>query len=389
MNNQLFRFFSTFSLCWILTTSTMIGMMSSTAYKADSFIVKPQFSQDYFVFAPYLFSSSYADNAFNEQGEKVSFLQQFGAQPLLQRFVDPSITNDDSIGKGLYSGQLHIQELNVSCIKNLTHGFFIQAGTVIQNTTIDTISINYTPSESPLSPEQINYLEQFYQLIPQKINRSGMLTSGIYTGYSTTLSNFTTIDFIDITTKLGITSPESMHEINHSNLQFPNNDNNHFGYPIIITTSLGLHDWITLGCHGSVTVWQDAMKYMPIDQNNNFFITTQDMAMISKKPRLTSGLYCEADHIFQGFSATLAYTYNTNFTTTIRPLHQEEYPFSYTYQPWSMGSMYLQADFDFATEITPNAPILKILYTFPIHGKLSSKTNSLCGSCTIQMSYNF
>ncbi len=216
MNYQLLRFFYIVTIYLLSITTPIFSMVSSTSYKTDSFIYKPQFSKDYFVFAPYIFSSSYADHAFNEHGEKVPFLQQFGKQPLLKRFTDSSISNDESMGYGLYSGQLHIQEINISCIKNMQHGFFLQAGTVIQNTTIDTISISFDTQDTSLSAEQINYLEQFHHKIPTKINRSGMLTSGLYTGYATTFYNFENIDFIDITTKFGITSPESMHTINHS-----------------------------------------------------------------------------------------------------------------------------------------------------------------------------
>ncbi len=386
-------------LCTTAIHHDLPAVLTVSQYKPDSFFQKPYFSQNDFTNISAIFSGGFASQAYNKNGQKVPYLQQFGPENLLKKFTDPSLAKDnsDSFGQGQLTGEFHIRELILSCYKNMDHGFFIEGTAVIQDLLVDNISVQFIPTSITLTNEQEVYLQNLQQKLPTSINNSGMFTTAYYAGYSKTFLDFTDIDFVDVTIKIGFMSPQAMTDSNISILQLPFNQNFNFGYPLIAAASLGVLDWLTIGCNGSIIPWQSATKNIPMNNTlsgNNLLVTQSGIAKIERGPLLASSIYLEADHFHQRLSTTFGYAYTKNYAYTITPIDQSNFPKNLVNQSsllnsWSFGSIYMQFDVDFACESNPSAPIVTALCNMPIAGELSSKTTIFGGSYSLQLSYTF
>ncbi len=104
-------------LCTLAFNHTMQAILSVSQYKPDSFIQKPYFVQDDFTNISSSFSGGFASQAFNKNGKKVPYLQQFGSEDFLKRFTDSSLAHDDtqSFGQGQLTGEFHVREIILSC----------------------------------------------------------------------------------------------------------------------------------------------------------------------------------------------------------------------------------------------------------------------------------
>lgn len=279
----------------------------------------------------------------------------------------------------------------------MQRGFFIEGATSIQDLSMNSIHLDFAQVVTPATQEQIHYLEQLQQKLPQTINQAGMFTTALYAGYHKTFLDFKHLDFIDLQIKAGITSPQAMSKTNQTLLQFPWMQNINFGYPIIITTSFGLLDWITLGCNGAVIPWQSTIATVPLRNNvtqNNILIQDLQVANVERGPLLTTSIYFEADHFHQNLSTIIAYCYTKSCAYTIIPIDQINTQLALVNQlslleSWSLGSIYLEFNIDFACESKPNAPVLSFFCNIPITGQLCPETNIFGGACNLQLSYAF
>ncbi|MDP3788061.1 MAG: hypothetical protein Q8Q60_01925 [Candidatus Chromulinivorax sp.] len=385
-------------ICLTVSNHDLSAVLSVSQYKPDSFFQKPYFHQDNFANVSTIFSGGFASQAYNQTGQKVPYLQQFGTENLLKKFTDSSLPDSDidSFGQGQLTGEFHVREIIVACYKNMIHGFFIEGATVIQDLFINTISVDFVESSTSLTEQQIAYLQDLQNNLPASIGRSGMFTTALYAGFNKTFLDFTHLDFIDLTIKTGFMSPQAMSDTNTSILQLPLGNMN-FGYPVIAAASLGVLDWITIGCNGSVIAWQSATKTISMNNtlsDNNLLISQSGRAIIQRGPLLATSIYFEADHFHQGLSATIAYSYTKNCAYTISPIDQIQFPAALANQSalldsWSFGSLYMQFDIDFACESSPNAPVITVFCNIPITGQLCPKTTIFGSSCSLQLSQTF
>ena len=79
---------------------------------------------------------------------------------------------------------------------------------------------------------------------------------------------------------------------------------------------------------------------------------------------------------------------------TLSPLNQIEFPTTNINQssllhPWNLTSMFLQLDYNAASEKRPNAPYLSLFYTIPLAGKLYPKMNIVGGAYALSVKYDF
>ena len=375
------------------------AVLTVSQYKPDSFFQTPYFNENDYTNISAIFSGGFASQAYNQQSQKVPYLQQFGTENLLKKFVDQTLPYNDltSFGQGLLDGNFHVREMILSCYKNMNQGFFIESAVVIQDLFINSITVQYAPSNLPLTDDQITYLQDLQQKLPISLGQSGMFTATVYAGYSKSFVDFTHIDFIDLTIKTGFMAPQAMTNNNNCFLQMPFYGNMNFGYPVIATASLGVLDWITVGCNGSIVPWQTTTKTIPLHNltsNNTLLGMQPGLAKIARRPLFVASLYFQADHFHQGASAIIGYSYTKNFAYKINPLNSINFPDQLVNESpltdsWSFGSLYLQFDIDFATHCKPNSPVVTIFCNIPIAGRICSKTTIFGSGCNLQISYKF
>jgi hypothetical protein len=381
-----------------LCHNPITAFLTVSQYKPDSFFQTPYFAQDNFTNIAVNISGGFASQAYNQQGQKVPYLQQFGTETFLKQFTDQSLPHDNTekFGQGFLDGQFHVREMIVSCYKNMNKGYFLESAIVIQDVSINHIDIAYTP-DTMLTESRLEYLEQLQQKLPENINQSGMFTTAVYAGYTKSFVNFTHLDFIDLTIKTGFMSPQAMTKNYDSFLQMPYYGNLNFGYPIIATGSLGLLDWITVGMNGSIVPWQTTTKTIPLKNTiseNTLLGMQPGLATIARGPLFVASLYFQADHFHQGTSAMIGYSYTKSYPYTITPFDIMNFPHqtnssSQLTDDWSFGSLYMQFDVDFATHCKPNSPLLTFYCNIPIAGHFCPKTTIFGSAYNLQISYKF
>ena len=242
--NMKFKINSLISCILIITTlfdNTIMAILTVSQYKPDSFFQTPYFAQDNFTNIAVNISGGFASQGYNQQGQKIPYLQQFGQETLLRQFTDQSLSHDntESVGQGFLDGQFHVREIILSCYKNMNKGYFVESAVVIQDLLINHIDIAYAP-HTTLTDNRIQYLEQLQQKLPENLNQSGMFTTAVYGGYTKSFVNFTHLDFIDLTIKTGFMSPQAMTKNYDSFLQMPYYGNLNFNF--IFTTCITYSD---------------------------------------------------------------------------------------------------------------------------------------------------
>jgi hypothetical protein len=383
----------------IISQNQLSAILTVSQYKPDSFFQAPYFVQDDFTNVSTIFSGGFASQAYNKNGHKVPYLQQFGTETFLKRFTDPSLPNNDTqnFGQGVLDGKFHVREMILSCYKNMDHGFFIEGAVVLQDLTVNNITAQYAPSSIPLTQDQIEYLQDLQLTLPVRIGQSGMFTAAFYGGYSHTFLNFINIDFIDLTIKTGFMAPQAMTNNLDNFVQLPFYGNYNFGYPIIATGSIGVLDWITVGCNASVVPWQTTTKTISLQtssSDNTLLGMQPGLATIERHPLCVASIYFQADHFHQGASAMIGYSYTKNFDYTITPINTTTFSTeiingSSLTDGWSFGALYLQLDIDFASHNKPNSPTVAVFCNIPIAGHFCPKTTIFGAACNLQISYKF
>ena len=108
------------------------------------------------------FSAGFANKAFNANGETVPFLQQYGTEDFLNRFIEPSLGPDNltSAGLGHISGKYHFKQFRFIYEQNIHHKLLFGAEISLQDLSITNITPEFISSEYPLSDNQITYLNK-------------------------------------------------------------------------------------------------------------------------------------------------------------------------------------------------------------------------------------
>lgn len=361
-------------------------------------IIKPEQSQPKLTVFTNKVTFGKASHAFDKQGNKVTYLQQYGSEDMLKQFTDESLSleNTDSFGKGLLEGSYSFKQVETSWSYNFSRHWRFEAHTTIQDASIEDIRITLQQKD-PLTADQTAYLKKLKNKLPNSWNKFGFSELQLLGVFNHTFENFKHLDFIDLTIKTGFTTPEWTESSSTTLFASPAKKNTHFGYPVSIQSSLGVLDWLTLGCHASAVIYQESQAQVHLQSHateNNLLISQIGTARIHQGPLISTGLFLEADHIAELVSLSLGYTYLYHGENSISPLALEKFPTAYANKPttlkaWSMSVITLQFEIDFATQDNPNAPIFTLSYSLPIQGKYSAKTSLWTGSCGLQFCYNF
>lgn len=384
--------------CLIITTQ-FFQTMNASQYNPNGFFLKPFKDLPYHTNASISFSAGSANTAFDRNGKTVPFLQQYGPEDFLERFVNPSIGLDnlESAGQGHISGIYQFKQYRFAYGHNIFHQLVFGTVFAIQDISITNINAKFIESEYPLSSNQINYLDKLNQSIPNTINQSGLFTATLYLGYNEKLINFNHIESLHVLLLAGISTPQSMENKNFSVLQHPCSANIHFGYPV--TTSINAHvrNWFSCGFSGLVAAFQPVTVTIPINKTseNNFLLFSQStQAKIDQAPFFAATLYAELKNPARGLVGTIAYNYSSYLGSKITPIDLTQFPAAHANKSialdgYSLGAILLQLDIDSSKNNNKVAPLVSFFVSIPIVGKLYQKTYLFGGSSTLQVSYIF
>jgi hypothetical protein len=346
------------------------------------------------------FTEGNTTQAYNENGVVVPYLQEYGPEDFLKRFIDTTLpkTNIETLGTIDFSGKFNFEQLNLFYNKNIHKNLFIGLATSIRNLSLTGISTNiHLDPGVVLNPEQLRGLDRFESKIPRSIDKSGIFATAIELGYNKIWNDFHDIDFIQFFMKGAISIPQWMTGHNVAALQYPIAGNITFSYPITAILSVGLLKHVNFGVYALMIPLQPTQLFLPVnrtDSNNQILLSEATRVQVNPKPLFSTVLYMELHDFLPKCQGTIGYGYAHGMQWSLTSLHEREFPSEKINQtkilaPWSISTMFFQVDYSFQSEKNPHAPSVSLFYTVPIAGILYPKMNTIGGAYHLSCSYDF
>lgn len=385
--------------CLLIVIHQLIEKTFASHYAPNIYYAKPSKDEPYLANPSLNFTAGFANEAFDANGKSVPYLQQYGSEDFLLRFIDPSIGLDslETAGQGYISGKYHFKQMNFSLEKNIFHHLLIGVISSFQDLTITDITPEFMYEDTSLLPSQAVYLEKLEQILPKNINISGMIGTVVYIAYNESITDFKNIDSIDVLLLAGMITPQIVKNDNKSILQFSPANNYHFGYPIIGSCTVGLHDWFGFGCTAQVIPYQPAQMMIPINKTgeNNFLLFSQEtQATIHQSPFLSGTLYVEIEKKDSGIKGSVAYSYSKYLQSVITPIDTTEFPVAHANRSilldgYSLGALLFELEIDYSRPTNKVAPIISFFYSMPVIGNYYQKAYLFGGEVNLQIDLNF
>jgi len=409
---------NSFFLLLVILTSSIPSLegMTTTMYKPSSKLQTPHFAKDQLTSFSAIYSAGNTTQAYNQFGNLCNPLEIYGQDTLSAQLLPPamiqyfllSIPADlvNDLGAVNFQGKFGVKELYLHFSKNLIYGFFLEGAALIRDLQISKITMqpNLNPALTPIQAQTVittlsDALNSNGSLLQPDggMRKYGLMQSYILAGWSHHFQNFQHIDFLDITFKAGLSLPEQCDQNFNDLFAFPFPGNRHIGFPIIANIGTGFLDWLNVGSTIIVMPWlanMDLYTLNPAGTNTTILVPFQDIATEKTNPFYHTSVYIEADHFFKGFSLRFSYLYTHNGKSTLTPANTARFPTnlvnqSPNLQSWDAKSILSEIEYDFATEESPDLPIIKFFYTIPLAGENIIKTPITGASLGCIFTYEF
>lgn len=390
---------TTIICCLFIIINQLCQTISASHYAPNIYYAKPSKDEPYLANPSLNFTAGFANEAFDAHGKAVPYMQQYGTEDFLLRFINPSLGPDslETAGQGYISGKYHFKQMNFSFEKNIFHHLLFGIISSFQDLTVSDIMPEFIYEEASLLPSQVVYLEKLEQIIPKNINITGMSATIVYMAYNESIMNFTSIHSLDVLLLAGIITPQLVKNDNRSILQFSPANNYHFGYPIIGAFTVGLRDWFGFGCTAQVIPYQPAQMMIPINNTgeNNFLLFSQEtQATINQSPFLSGTLYVEIENPTSGIKGAVAYSYSKYLQSVITPVDKAQFPVAHANRSilldgYSLGALLFELEIDCSKPHTKLAPIISFFFSMPVIGNYYQKAYLFGGECNLQINLNF
>lgn len=386
-------------ICYFVIMYQLCQTATASHYAPNVYYARPSKDEPHLANPSITFTAGFANEAYNRNGQSVPFLQQYGKEDFLLRFIDPSLGPDnlESAGQGLISGKYHFKQLNFVCEKNIFHKLLIGFITSFQDLSITEITPKFIYEEASLLPSQVVYLEKLEQVTPKSINTTGMNTTIFYIVYNERHSDFNHIDYFDTFLFAGISTPQAMKNENISIFQHALSANIYFGYPLIGAITVGVNNWFHLGLTGLVVPFQDAQTTIPINktgENNHLLFSQTTQARIKQSPFFSGTIYIELTKPESKATGTIAYSYSQYLDSTITPIDTRQFSTAHANKAilldgYDLGALLFELEIDCSSDTKKLAPIVSMFFSMPITGRFYPKAYIFGSECNLQISYNF
>ena len=390
---------TTIICCFFIIINQLCQSISASHYAPNIYYAKPSKDEPYLANPSLNFTAGFANEAFDAHGTSVPYLQQYGPEDFLLRFIDPSLGPDnlETAGQGYISGKYHFKQMTFLFEKNMFHHILFGIISSFQDLTITDITPKFIYAENSLLPSQVVYLEKLEQTIPKNINIAGMSSTVLYIAYNENMNNFNHIESFDVLLLAGIITPQIMKNDNQSILQYSPANNYYFGYPIIAAITIGVRDWFGFGATGQIIPYQPTQKMIPINRTseNNFLLFSQEtQANVQQSPFISGTLYVDIENPASGIKGAVAYTYSKYLQSVITPIDRSQFPFAHANRSilldgYTFGSLLFELEIDCSAPTKKLAPIISFFYSMPILGNYYQKVYFFGGECNLQINLEF
>ncbi|MBP6870340.1 hypothetical protein KBC04_05630 [Candidatus Babeliales bacterium] len=379
----------------IITPSLKI---QASSYGPSLLFHKPYCAEKYLADFFMSFSAGQTDEAYNRNGQVVPFLQQYGSEDLLKRFLDYSLPKNDNESAGIinFSGIFNFQRLNFFYHKNICHNLFFGISTSIQNLSVNQIDLDVQLNQT-LTDLELQRLEVFEAKIPKNLNSSGIYSTGIHLGYNKMFTDFESLHFLHLFLEGSLGIPQILYGHNLTILQYPLGGNIAFSYPTTAILALGISKYINVGFYGMIIPIQPRQVNAPVNaSNSNNQLLAMDVTRIqvNPKPVFSTAFYIEAHSFLPNFMATAGYGYSHGMKWSISSFNESDFPTEIInnneiLNAWTISSLFIQCDYSFASGKRPHAPTVSFYYTMPLAGIFYPKIQIIGGAYNMAIRYEF
>jgi hypothetical protein len=209
------------------------------------------------------------------------------------------------------------------------------------------------------------------------VNESGVGDFSLLLGWTINYQDTTHVDYIDITSKIGVLFPTGRTKNENRPFDLPLGYNGHYGLPVFVQASFGAFEWFTMGGHTGAVFLFDKTKTIRIKtaaEQNGLIALAQDTVEIDAGTVWTVGAYTKADHFAAGLSLLAGYSFNNkdadtlalknNFINTGKFINTD-----ITRQGWNMHVFHTSIEYDFATDFCKPGWRLSFFYNRILGGK--------------------
>ncbi len=329
---------------------SMYGNDSSHFWRPHAMWDEPRFAQKKLRTFAFSIAQGTAHESRNSKGVRVPLFDLFGPHKLHHLISNVSKLDHKSrlrtileelnalpdfprFGELSFNGCFEIVEVYLDAYQNFDKGFFAHLDIPVRSFRLNRFSMaDRSPfdREDPgaLSVPWQNFLQEFSAILDthhRQIGRFKYTALGDTTmslGWALQSDVTQTLDFVDAMIKIGLLMPTGRETPLEHPFQIPTGYNGHFAFASTIDCSLGLFDWFTFGAHGANLAFLNTTKnvVLPTDRRQQGLILLEEgCARIATRPLWVVGGFIKADHVVQGFSFLVAYSYEHKGRTTIHP----------------------------------------------------------------------
>lgn len=406
-NNRL----SILTIALLTLYAPAFGITTPLFFHTPSFWGTPRIAKDHLWSYDVRVTGDKTRDGFNRNGHEVNVFQIYGPedlryaaqgvdQEILNR-VPKSILNDlptstsiAPFGRVLFSGALSVVHLEMTLAYTIGHGFFGQL--VIPFTSVHARHLNVQDCTTRNSAGNKALFDQWglfmndfkenlahYGISVDDNNRRGIGDIMLMLGWAYTNEKHTYTDFFDITLQAGIIIPSAQRKNPDILFDIPLGYNGHVGVPLSAQASVGLYDWLTLGCYAAgifLLPKNECLRIKTAFEQNGFIKLTKGHARVHPGSIALAGVYVSSDHVAGGFSWIVGYGYYHQHATHATPLDNNRFTPAIVnsdaqLKPWTAHAIHAVIEYDCATIQTPNRPRIAIVVDSTVRGKRVARTS--------------
>jgi hypothetical protein len=351
-------------------------------YRANFFWQEVRFDKPWLTSFDIPFAGGSTTTARNQEGEKTSLLNIYGpshmkvlgenvptlnpANPLDLILIDLiALPDQPNFGYLGFDGHFTTIELPFNVYQNVCNGFFLQAYWPLRHLQIRSIAWTDLTPTTGFPNKETPAWQAFLANFPAIMRRWGQSISSFSTtamgdltllaGWSHTHVDTCSIDYIDVSTKIGVLLPTGRPRSLTNPFSLPSGYNGHYGMPLKFVMGIGYWEWLTLGLHiGALFLFDQTapLKVKTAADQNGFIKLAQTNAKIDAGTLWDIAGYVKADHFLRGLSLFAGYTYTRKDADCIKvadtslsdPLIINSDP---QYRGWQMHVLHWIVEYDF------------------------------------------
>lgn len=374
----------------------------------------------------------------NRDGDKTSLLNMYGPhnmQALATGLVPKDLNSPEDIaltmlslapcrcnfGQLQFDGKFKTVEGSFFYTQNIGCGIFFQVHVPVRRLEIKDICFcDQTPDDciepNKNSPSWQTFLNLFpnilnkYALSLCSIKKTGVGDTSVLIGWTYNYEETDEIDYFDFTIRTGILIPTGKKKNQNLAFDLPTGYNGHTAVPFSFDCAMGSYDWLTMGIHGSATVFTKRTQCVRmqtdgiecegntppgiINGQQGFIKLLESTARIELGTLWQACVYLKADHVVKGISFWAAYIYSHKNNDWLVPCELNIFnscivSSDQAFKAWKMHSITFMAEYDFTTTASSIGPRIGVFYTKQMSGQRVFDTSVGGGSVGFDIGCDF